>query len=73
MFFPLEAKEGIGVNVTPLQTFIARLSLRTGLGYWQTYNRDVYKDVTDEDSPGDTVVFQRVKDSFPQGLEMAVI
>lgn len=69
-FFPLDAKEGIGVNLTPLRTFIARVSLRTGLGYWQTFNRDVYTKVSTSDT---MVVLQRVKDSFPQGLEMAVV
>ena len=67
VLYPLELKEGIGVNLTPLKTFIAHLNLRTGLGYWQTYNKDVYSQDPDVDT-----LFHRISDSFPQGLENAL-
>ncbi|MFC2150574.1 hypothetical protein ACFLQV_03630 [Calditrichota bacterium] len=66
--FPLELKEGIGINVTPLRSFIAKLSFRTGIGYWQTYNRDVYQ----QDAEVDTL-FYLLPDTYPQGLESSVI
>ncbi|MDP8240164.1 MAG: hypothetical protein P9X24_13830 [Candidatus Hatepunaea meridiana] len=68
VFFPLELKEGLGVNVTPLRTFIARLNLRIGLGYWQTYNSDVYRQNSNIDT-----LFHRIPDSFPQGMETALV
>ncbi|HHE46780.1 MAG TPA: hypothetical protein ENL08_03635 [Bacteroidetes bacterium] len=68
VLYPLELKEGFGVNVTPIKTFIAHLNLRTGLGYWQTYNKDVFR----QDSEHDTL-FHRIPDNFPQGLETALI
>jgi len=68
VFYPLDLKEGLGVNVTPLRTFKARLSLRCGLGYWQTYNRDDCFGVTDVNT-----VFQRKGDSFLKGLETALV
>jgi hypothetical protein len=67
-FYPLQLKEGLGVNVTPLRRFLARLSLRTGLGYWQIYNRDVYA------QDGDTTnIYKRIADSFPQGMEVSLV
>ena len=68
VLFPLELKEGIGINLTPLRSFIARLSIRTGLGYWQTYNNDVYRQDTNVDT-----LFRRTENSFPQGLESSLI
>lgn len=68
--FPLELKEGIGVNITPLQTFMARLSLRAGLGYWQTYNRDVY---IKKSESNDFAEFDPVYDIFQQGVNTTLI
>jgi len=66
--YPLQFKEGFGVNVTPLRSFLARLSVRAGLGYWQIYNKGVYR----QDTAVDTL-FQRIEDSFPQGLETTLV
>jgi len=76
--FPFELKEGLGVNVTPLKTFIARLSLRTGFGFRQTYNRDVYQERKDleriDTTRNITVTYiERVEDSFRRGLETSLI
>ena len=68
--YPFELKEGLGVNVTPLKTFIARLSLRSGFGFRQTYNRDAYKEVTKTDTLRS---FNRIEDSFRRGLETSLI
>ena len=67
-FFPLQLKEGLGANIAPLRSFIARLSLRAGLGFWQIYNRNVYSQDEKIDS-----LFRRVKDDFPRGLESSVL
>jgi hypothetical protein len=77
-FYPLQFKEGFGANITPLRSFRARLSVRAGLGYWQTYNRGVYHQgaVAQDTVGGDTVaftLFNRIADEFPQGLETTLV
>jgi len=81
--YPLELKEGLGINLTPVKTFIAHVNLRLGLGYWQTYNKDVYFscpniiDTTYTDA-GDTILveyntFERTDDLSQNGLETALV
>ncbi len=65
--FPIELKEGVGVNITPLKRFNARLSVRTGLGYQQVYNHDnVYSEESDTS-------YKQVQNSFVRGLEASLV
>ena len=65
--FPIELKEGIGVNITPLKRFNARLSIRSGLGYQQVYNHDnVYSEVSD-------ALYKQVENSFVRGMEASLV
>ncbi|MBM3327073.1 MAG: hypothetical protein FJY65_08885 [Calditrichaeota bacterium] len=66
-FYPLEIKEGLGVNLTPLRTFNARVSVRTGFGFRQSYNKDVYQP-TSIDS-----IYRRVLDIHQRGLESSLV
>ena len=66
--YPLGLKEGIGVNITPMRTFQARLSFRAGFGFRQTYNNHVYQQSTEVDT-----VYKRLSDNFLRGLEMSVV
>ena len=66
--FPLQFKEGFGVNVTPLRSFLARLSVRAGLGYRQIYNNDVFGQ-----DPNVDTLFVAKENSFPQGFETSLV
>lgn len=68
IFYPLGLKEGLGVNITPLKKFNARLSLRSGFGFRQNYNHKVYY----QSSASDTV-FQRSEDNHLRGLETSLV
>jgi hypothetical protein len=65
--FPLGFKEGVGINVTPLKRFNARLSFRTGFGLQQDFRNNVYQAIS-----GDTV-YQKQKNSYVRGLETSVV
>lgn len=67
-FYPLGLKEGLGVNITPIRTYIARLSLRTGFGIRQTYNNNVYQQSAETDT-----LFTQIPDSHLRGLEVSLI
>jgi len=66
--FPLGLKEGLGINLTPLKRFNARLSLRAGLGYRQNYNENVYYQSGTVDT-----LYQRAKNSYLRGLETSIV
>ncbi|MBM3329872.1 MAG: hypothetical protein FJY67_10460 [Calditrichaeota bacterium] len=66
-FFPLELKEGVGVNLTPLRSYNARLSVRSGFGFRQSVNKDVYQP-TDVDT-----VFKAVPDINQRGWEASLV
>ncbi len=66
-FYPLELKEGIGLNLTPFRTFNARVSIRTGFGFRQNYNKDVYQPTRVD------TVFSRTLDSHQRGLESSIV
>ncbi len=68
--YPLGLKEGLGINVTPLKRFNARLSLRTGFGLRQNWNSNVYHQTR---SVGDTLYYQRSEDATQRGLESSVV
>ncbi len=74
--FPLSLKEGLGVNYSILRTFNSRLSIRSGFGYRQTYNSDVYQltsDPGDLSKPDSTVVYGRSEDVKTKGIETSII
>ncbi len=66
--FPLGLKEGIGANITPLRTYNARISFRTGFGYRQTYNNDVFRQ-----SSLASNVYERIPNIFVRGIESSLI
>ena len=74
VFSPLQLKEGIGVDFTPVKNPKLRLSLRTGWGFWQYINTDFYTrfdEYTDPDS--DTlawVTYKKAESDYLQGLEI---
>jgi len=75
-FFPLSLKEGLGVNYSVLRTFNARLSIRSGFGYRQTYNSDVYQLTSSPEnlSHADSlVVYSRSEDLKTKGIETSII
>ncbi|MFN3821775.1 MAG: hypothetical protein ACK4OO_05525, partial [bacterium] len=65
-FYPLELKEGLGLNLTPISTYRVKLSLRGGFGFRQSFNQGVYR----EDLPGR---FYRVSDQFQKGFETSIL
>jgi len=67
-FFPLGLKEGIGLNITPLKKFNTRLSLRSGLGFRQNYNHNVYYQSGSSDT-----LYQATEDNFLKGLETSLV
>ncbi len=69
-FFPLGLEEGIGINFTALRSFSARLNLRTGFGYRQTYNHNVYKQASGTDT---LVVYERIPSIFVRGYETSIL
>lgn len=66
-FYPLQLREGIGVNSRVVRSFPLNLDLRVGFGARQSYYSDAYS-VTSGDS-----VVQRLKDPSSTGLEALVI
>ena len=66
--FPLGMKEGLGVNIAALRTFVSRLNIRTGFGYRQTYNEKVYKQ-----SSTDLNLYLRIPNNFVRGYETSLI
>lgn len=66
--YPLAMKEGVGVNITPVKRFNARLSLRSGLGFRQSYNHQVYRQSEKVDT-----LYQRSPDSHLRGLETSLV
>lgn len=66
--FPLGLKEGVGVNLTPLRTFKARLNIRSGFGFRQTYNNNVYQQSVDSDT-----LYTRISNSVLRGLETSIV
>ncbi len=76
--YPLELKEGLGINVTPVKTFNAHLNLRLGLGYWQTYNNEVYRRGLDIIHETDTdtltyISYKQAGNNYQNGLETALV
>ena len=76
--YPLEFKEGLGINVTPVKTFNAHINLRLGLGYWQTYNNEVYRRGLDIIHETDTdtltyISYKQAVDKYQNGLETALV
>jgi hypothetical protein len=65
-FSPLYLKESLGINLTPVRGNRLRFSLRSGLGFWQYFNEDVYIQNT-----GSDVVFDRIDSEYIKGLEIA--
>ncbi|MBP7462643.1 MAG: hypothetical protein KBA26_15270 [Candidatus Delongbacteria bacterium] len=63
-FYPLNLKEGTGLNLTIAPSYRFSFYLRSGLGFSQTYNTDVYSSLSGNDSS-----FIRLKDSKLQGIE----
>ncbi len=75
-FFPLNLKEGLGLNLRILNTPRAKLDLRTGFGMRQ----DIYKDVfTFEKTETDSVtnilydIYQENDSSYQEGLEVSLM
>lgn len=66
-FYPLELKEGLGLNITPISTYRVKLSLRGGFGFRQSFNKGVYRE---SDSPGK---FYRVSNQFQKGFETSFL
>lgn len=65
-FYPLELKEGLGVNITPISSYILKLSLRGGFGYRQSFNRGVYKEKGENH-------FYQVPHLFQRGFETSLL
>jgi len=65
-FYPLTLQEGIGIDVTPLKRYNARLSFRVGFGSEQVWNSDVYKVINDS-------LFQLNANARKFGVESSVV
>ncbi|MFW6362317.1 MAG: ABC-type transport auxiliary lipoprotein family protein [Spirochaeta sp.] len=63
--FPLQLEEGVGLNIKILNDPRASLTVRTGFGLRQEYNRDVLEFAGDQDQ------YQPVNDSSSIGLEIS--
>ena len=74
--FPLSLKEGLGVNYSILRTFNSRLSIRSGFGYRQIYNSNVYQLTSDPNNlslADSLVIYSRSKDVKTKGIETSII
>lgn len=65
-FFPFGLKQGIGANITPIRTYKVRLNLRTGFGFRQIYNYDVYQLESEN-------VYKRIPNNILRGLETSIV
>ena len=65
-FSPLKLKEGVGLNFTPVRGNRVRFSIRTGAGFWQYLNNEVYVQSSQSD-----VVFEKVNSDYVEGLEVS--
>jgi len=68
IIYPLGLKEGVGVNITPIKRFNARISLRSGLGFRQDYNHQVYYQFGTVDT-----LYKRAEDNHIRGLETSFV
>jgi hypothetical protein len=68
ILFPLGLKEGLGVNITPVKKFNTRISIRSGLGYRQNYNHNVYYQ-----SGAIDTLYQRSPNNSLRGLETSLV
>lgn len=69
-FLPLTLKEGIGVNLTPVKHFDARVSIRAGLGYRQLWASRVY---SLSSKAGNSYVYRETEEASQRGLETSLI
>lgn len=65
-FSPLELKEGLGFNLILLKSLRANLNIRTGMGWHQIFNRDLYNQTSD-------TTFKLLTSSFSWGPEATLI
>jgi len=65
-FSPLELKEGLGINLILLKSLRANLNIRTGMGWHQIFNRDLYNQTSD-------TTFKLLTSSFSWGPEASLI
>ncbi len=75
-FFPINLKEGAGINIRLLNLPKANLNLRTGFGMRQDIARDVYSYDTDEIDPDTNIeyrVFREQKSEYREGTEISVV
>ncbi|HPT73074.1 MAG TPA: ABC-type transport auxiliary lipoprotein family protein, partial [Candidatus Cloacimonadota bacterium] len=76
--FPLNLREGLGINYRIVQSLRANMNLRGGLGWQQEFNNDVFsydKPVTDS-SLGYAVYYDRYKErssTYAKGMESSLI
>jgi len=67
MLYPLSMEEGVGLNLTLFNTNTSNLYVKTGLGFSQTLNSDVY-----EQSTTNTDVFKELESVSLSGFEGTV-
>lgn len=67
MLYPLSMEEGVGLNLTLFNTNTSNLYVKTGLGFSQTVNSDVY-----EQSPTNPDVFHELESVSLSGFEGTV-
>lgn len=74
--YPLNLKEGAGINIRLLNLPRANLNLRTGFGMRQDITRDVYAYETEETDPDTNIkyrVFQEQKSEYREGTEISLV
>lgn len=75
-FFPINLKEGAGINIRLLNLPKANLNLRTGFGMRQDIARDVYSYETVETDPDTNIeyrVFREQKSEYREGTEISIV
>lgn len=71
-FYPMNFKEGAGLNIRLFNTARANLNLRTGVGFRQDIYNDVYVYSGGTNDEG-YEVFNEVSNTYQEGIEMSVL
>jgi len=74
-FFPLVLKEGVGINLRLLNRSRFNLSLRTGFGMRQDFNKDVYSLADGTWTQGENTynIYSEDQSKFTEGTEVSLV